>query len=167
MILLYVKALWSAAFPPMVPLARIEEIVDKMTAELTALAKTADDELEAERERIRGILATEREAHIAQLSTMIDKEWAVEIIERTMRTHADESEALVDLRLGALQDENDATLDDLNLTIRQARVSFEQTLLVAATRGSAIVAEAPGLSPADRRSLLDVFRQMHAGAVKA
>ena len=165
--ILKLKSLWSAMFPPMISVAAAHKHIKDMAAQMIALATQTSVDLELERARIIAVLTSEREAHLTKLDTMIEKDSALEIINRSMRDHAEETEALLDLRLKHLQAENDATLDDLSATIRQARADFSKALLVASTRGSAIVAEAPGLSPADRRSLLDVFRQMHASSAFA
>lgn len=167
MLLLQLKSLWSAMFPPTMTVAAARKLIEEMAHQSIALVTEAEADLEAERERIRCVLTAEREAHLAKLSTMIEKESAVQIIERSMRAYADETEVALDARLCHLNVENKAALDDLNAAVHHLRDTFSNTLLLAATRGSAIVAEAPGLSPADRRGLLEVFRQMHASTVVA
>lgn len=167
MLLLQIKSLWSSIFPPMMTVAAARKLIEDMAIQSIALVTEAEANLESERDRIRCILTAEREANLATLSTMIEKESAVGIIERSIRVHAEETEALLDARLSHLNAENKAALDDLNAAIHHLRATFSKTLLLASTRGSAIVAEAPGLSPVDRRALLEVFSQMHAGTIAA
>ena len=167
MLLKQFKSLWSAIFPPMMTVAASRKLIEDMARKSIALLSEGSEALESERDSIHAVLTSERAAHIAKLGTMIEKDSALEIINRSMRAHAEETESLLDIRLKHLQSENAAALDDLNVTMRHARAEFTRAILLASTRGSAIVAEAPGLTPADRRALLEVFRAMHAGAVSA